>query len=84
VRAVIVRAPHDAATGRGLRILERQSRVMDVYPEVPSEDSGREVRGVKNEKQQIEVRRYDALGLGFEMHKRKVTAITLYPAVAAP
>jgi hypothetical protein len=84
VRAVIVREPHYAATGRGLRILDRQSRVMDVYSEVPSEDVGREVRGAKNEKQQIEVRRYDALGLGFEMHKKKVTAITLYPAAAAP
>jgi hypothetical protein len=82
VRAVIVREPHAAETGRGLKVGDRSSRVMDVYPEEPSGDIPN--FEVPDTNQKIEIRRYDALGVGFELHHRKVTAVTLYPPVNNP
>ena len=85
LRALIVQEPYAGATGRGLKIGDRNSRVMDIYPEDPSEtlllDVPDQDAKVRRPGQKIEVRRYDALGIGFEMHEKKVTAITLYPAV---
>ncbi len=80
IRAVIVRVPH-AATARGLRVLDRKGRVLDVYPEDASQDFTVEVADSARASRKIEVRRYDALGIGFEMHEGKVTSITLYPPV---
>jgi len=83
VRAVIVRVPH-AATARGLRVLDRKGRVLDVYPEDASQDFTVEVADATRASRKIEIRRYDSLGIGFEMHEDKVTAITLYPPVNPP
>jgi tRNA A-37 threonylcarbamoyl transferase component Bud32 len=80
VRAIIVRVPH-AATARGLRIHDRKGRVLDVYPEDASEDVTLEAADSARASRKIEVRRYDAIGIGFEMHEDKVTAITLYPPI---
>jgi hypothetical protein len=79
VRAVVVREPHAAETARGLKVGDRSGRVMDVYPEEPSEDLLLEVPGAGDARPRVEVRRYDALGVGFEMHNKKVTAVTLNP-----
>jgi serine/threonine protein kinase len=88
LRALIVQQPYAGATGRGLKIGERNSRVMDIYPEDPSEtlviDVPDQDAKVTRPAQKIEVRRYDALGIGFEMHEKKVTAVTLYPAIKNP
>jgi tRNA A-37 threonylcarbamoyl transferase component Bud32 len=83
VRAVIAREAH-AATARGLKVLDHKGRVLDVYPEDASEDQYIEVRDSARASRKIEIRRYDALGIGFEMHEKKVTAITLYPLVTNP
>jgi len=83
VRAVIARSPR-AGTERGLKILDRQGRVLDVYPEDVSQDFSIEVAGSARASRKIEIRRYDSLGIGFEMHEGKVTAITLYPSVGNP
>jgi serine/threonine protein kinase len=86
LRALIVQQPNAGASGRGLKIGERKSRVMDVYPEDPSDtvvldvpDHEKSTNMVK-----LEVRRYDSLGIGFEMHDKQVTSITLYPLVKNP
>jgi hypothetical protein len=58
---------------------------LEVYPEDPSDVLVLDIPDQEAKEtrpgQKIEVRRYDALGIGFEMHEKKVTAITLYPAV---
>jgi serine/threonine-protein kinase len=88
LRALIVQEPLNGSTGRGLKPGDRSSRLMDVYPEDPSDVTVLDIPGsdaqVMRPLQKIEIRRYDALGIGFEMHDRKVTAITLYPVVRNP
>jgi hypothetical protein len=81
VRAVVTRVPH-AATARGLRVGDRKGRVLDVYPEEASKDFTVEIARPNNGKRKIEVRRYDALGVGVEMDDEKVTSITMYPPAA--
>jgi serine/threonine protein kinase len=66
-------------SGRRLKISDRKSRVMDLYPEDPSEDFVIDAPSNKDSSYRIEIRRYDALGVGFEMHRDNVIAITLYP-----
>jgi hypothetical protein len=83
VRAIVVRKA-SAGTGRGLKVQDRKGRVMDIYPEDVSQDFALKVDDSARAARKIEVRRYDALGIGFEMHEDKVTAITLYPPVRNP
>jgi serine/threonine protein kinase len=83
VRAVVTRDAH-AATKRGLRVGDRKSRVMSVYPEMASQDFSIEAPRSKDSKRKIEVRRYDSLGVGVEMDEERVTSITLYPPVNNP
>jgi hypothetical protein len=79
VRAVVVRKAH-YGTGRGLKVQDRKGRVLDVYPEDASQDITIEVNDSPRSSRKLEIRRYDALGVAFEMHENQVTAITLYPA----
>jgi hypothetical protein len=82
LRALVVQEPHAATTARNVRIGAHAGKVIDAYPEAPSEDRTVSVPGEGPEKTKtVEVRRYDALGLGFEMLEGKVRAITLYPPV---
>jgi hypothetical protein len=77
VRAIVVRQPHPAMTGRGLKLGSTLGHAMDLYPEAPSSDAVLPVA-----KGGIEVRRYDSLGIGFEIKPGQgVVAITLYPPV---
>ncbi len=86
LRALIVRQPNTGATGRGLKIGDRKGRVMDVYPEDPSDTLVVDIADPEKSKppSKLEIRRYDALGIGFEMRDKTVTAITLYPSVTNP
>jgi hypothetical protein len=84
VRAMVVQSPHRGATGRGLKVLGPAGDVLNLYPEEATEDTRREVVGPKDVRQKIEIRRYDSLGIGFEMRQGKVKAITLYPPVNKP
>ena len=79
VLAVIARR---GESGRRLKITDRKSHVMDLYPEDPSEDFMLDVPAATETPWRVEVRRYDALGIGFEMHRDNVTSITLYPQTA--
>ncbi len=85
LRALIVQQTNTGATGRGLKIGDRKSRVMDLYPEDPSETLVLDIpeKGAVPTRK-CEIRRYDALGIGFEMREKTVTAITLYPTVKNP
>jgi hypothetical protein len=83
VRAVVARRPQ-AGTERGLKVLDRKGRVLDIYPEDVSLDFSIEAANSPRATRKIEVRRYDSLGIGFEMHEGKVIAITLYPPVGNP
>lgn len=76
VLAVIARR---GESGRHLKIADRKSRVLDLYPEDPSEDFMMDANTGKETPWRVEVRRYDALGVGFEMHRDNVVSITLYP-----
>ncbi len=64
VLAMIVHEPRTAATQRGAHIGENIRPVIDKYSDA------------EEEKNWI---RIDRLGLGFDIHKGKVVAITLYP-----
>jgi hypothetical protein len=85
VVAVIARR-HGAATGRGVKVDGDVNGLFERYPEgvtevhdekpAPGETNGRE--------QHIEVRRYDALGIGFEVRGNRVRAITFYPPNLGP
>ena len=81
VKAVIVHDPHTATTGRGVRMHDDLNIVNEKYDKTDAEADVKTVadedKGVKTMR---EVRRYDALGDGFEMLKGKVVSITLYPA----
>jgi serine/threonine protein kinase len=76
VLAVIARR---GESGRRLKITDRKSHVLDLYPEDPSADFMLDVVVAKEAPWRVEIRRYDALGIGFEMHRDNVIAITLYP-----
>jgi serine/threonine protein kinase len=81
VRAVVVRE-RSAYTGRGLRVMSDVSKLFEWYPESAETVS---VKGGTG-KGSTEVRRYDSLGIDFEIAHPKgaranVTAIALYPPV---
>ncbi len=80
LQALVVQERHEGVTARKVRIGDRAGEVLDAYPETPSEDKALTVPAEDPGKtRQVEVRRYDALGLGFEMFERKVRALALYP-----
>jgi len=79
IQAMTVHA-HGTATARGLKIGDSEARLEQPYPERPSLFTldlpfvpGRPAHWIK-------VYRYDELGIGFEVEKETVTAISLYPA----
>jgi hypothetical protein len=81
VRAIVVQEPYPAATARKVSIGSHAGAVLDAYPEAASEDRNVPVEGEDARMgKTVEVRRYDTLGVGFELLDRKVRAITLYPA----
>ncbi len=81
VLAVVARR---GESGRRLKITDRKSRIMDLYPEDPTEDFMMDAPVAKDATYRIEIRRYDTLGVGFEMHRDNVIGITLYPPKNAP
>jgi tRNA A-37 threonylcarbamoyl transferase component Bud32 len=81
VRAVVVRAPHHAATARGLKIGAGARDLFRLYEETPSAMSAEEPptgddAGGKNH---VEIRKHDTLGIAFELQKGQIVALTLYP-----
>ncbi len=82
VRAVIAQR---GQTGRGVKTQSWASEVISRY----AEDATEETRVLVNQATQvvekkIQIRRYDTLGIGFEIHQNKVFAVALYPAVSNP
>ncbi len=82
VRAVIAQR---GQTGRGVKTQSWASEVISRY----AEDATEETRVIVNQATQavekkIQIRRYDTLGIGFEINQNKVIAVTLYPAVNNP
>jgi hypothetical protein len=72
VVAVVVRAPYPSAvTRRGVRLGDDLETVKNRYDRTGADAYVKSVDGV-------EVRRYDTLGVGFELEDDKVTSITLY------
>jgi hypothetical protein len=73
---VVAVISHDrnAVTARGVKVGDSVSRVYDLYPEGGESKDAKLFDGTH-----AEVRRYDELGVGFEIRKSHVTAITIYP-----
>lgn len=69
--ALVSRASN-ARTGRGVRIGSTLNQVIDRYPEA-HRTTTEEVDGV-----QVDILRYDSLGIGFEVRGKSVIRITLY------
>jgi hypothetical protein len=69
VRAVVARDRRDAATAMKLKIGGDYNTLIDLYPE-----GGKFVELPRGEG-----RRYDALGIAFEVQGHQIKAITLYP-----
>jgi eukaryotic-like serine/threonine-protein kinase len=84
VRAIIIHQPYRAATGRGLRIGDSESRLKDVYPERPTIETlpipAKTVKAATRPAGYLETYRYDDLGIGFEVQDKRVKAITLFPS----
>jgi len=74
--ALISSANH-ARTSRGVRIGSTLNQLIDRYPEEHRTTTER-VEGV-----QVDILRYDSLGIGFEVRGKTVTRITLYPPAAS-
>lgn len=83
VRAVVVRQPHHATTGRGLKILAGMDDLYRIYDEGVTEKVPLHPDEDRTGKGHVDVRRSDPLGLAVEIQKvdktTRVTAITLYP-----
>jgi serine/threonine-protein kinase len=79
VRAVVVRKGHRGATGRGIAIGATVGQVYKAYDDdstprteavaLPADEGGGHA----------EIRRYDAPGVAFVIHKGRVSSIMLYP-----
>jgi hypothetical protein len=72
----IVSSDRAATTGRGVRMGDSLGRLMTRYP-----DGGVGDDVTLPDRSHVEVRRYPALGIGFELRSGQVTGITLYPPV---
>jgi hypothetical protein len=68
----LISTASNARTGRGVRIGSTLNQVIDRYPEV-HRTTTEVVDGV-----QVDILRYDGLGIGFEVRGKSVTRITLY------
>jgi serine/threonine-protein kinase len=80
VRAIVIQESHEGVTARKVRVGSKAGEVLNAYPETPSEDRTLSVPDEEPGKTRtVEVRRYDALGVGFELLDGRVRAITLYP-----
>jgi tRNA A-37 threonylcarbamoyl transferase component Bud32 len=84
VRAVVIRAPYRAATGRGLAIHDKESYLKDLYLEKPTsitplDAPSSTAKTAAKSSNYLEVHRYDDLGVGFEVQHKRITSITLYP-----
>jgi tRNA A-37 threonylcarbamoyl transferase component Bud32 len=87
VQAIVLRSPREGTTSRGLRMGAGVADLFRLYPETPTEVIQKELprtSGKGDRATHIEVRRFDQLGIGFEVREGHVTAITLYPAVTPP
>jgi tRNA A-37 threonylcarbamoyl transferase component Bud32 len=73
---VVAVISHDrsAVTSRGVKVGDSVSRVYDQYPEGGESKDAKLPDGTH-----VEVRRYDEFGVGFEIRKSHVTAVTIYP-----
>jgi tRNA A-37 threonylcarbamoyl transferase component Bud32 len=85
LQGMVVRYPHKGENGRGLRVGDKESRLVHLYSsEVAMEDSfvieAPAATLAAQTAKKGKVYRYDALGIGLEIQNEKVTAITLYPA----
>jgi serine/threonine protein kinase len=81
VRALVVREPHAAATGRGV---STHSSVADLYGAYEEEEATMRSESLTIEEQKAgkrhgEIRIYELLGVSFLIHGKKVTAIALFP-----
>jgi hypothetical protein len=83
VQAVIVQEPYSSAvTGRGVKLGDDRDTVMQKYDKVDVEAYVKTMDEKGEEKPRPwEIRRYDSLGIGFELRDGKVVSITLYPPV---
>jgi serine/threonine protein kinase len=86
VRAMVVQEPHHATTARGVKTGADASRVLAAYHEAPSQVNTIRLPPelAPRNAEPIEVRRYDPLGIGFEIQNGHVMAITLYPPAGQP
>jgi serine/threonine-protein kinase len=86
VRAVVVRRPHGGATGRGLRVGDGVADLHRLYSETPSEVSFQPLGAAEARPghDHVEVRRHDALGVGFAVLGDRVAEVALYPPKDEP
>jgi serine/threonine-protein kinase len=80
VCAVVVRSPHKAATGRGLRMDASVADMLRLYPEEHQLDAVKvgTSAGKAGPGGQVDVYRFDRLGIGFEVQGARVVGMTLY------
>jgi serine/threonine protein kinase len=81
VRALVVREPHEAKTGRGV---STRSSVADLFGAYDGEEATTRSESLTIEEQNAgkrhgEIRIYELLGVSFLIHGKKVTAIALFP-----
>jgi hypothetical protein len=83
VCAMVVREPHVAATGRGVKVTGTVQDLFTYYADATPRVSNVKLPQKKDKagEEHIEIRRFDELGIGFEIERARVTAITLYPPV---
>jgi hypothetical protein len=82
VQALIVRYPQRGENGRGVKIGDKEARLVHLYSsELAKEDFFAGASAAAQPTKKGKVYRYDALGIGFEVQNERVTAITLYPAI---
>jgi serine/threonine protein kinase len=72
----VVSSDRGAATARGVRVGDTFGKLLRLYPKG---GVGRDV--LLADKSNVEVRRYDALGVAFELRSGLVAGITMYPPV---
>jgi tRNA A-37 threonylcarbamoyl transferase component Bud32 len=83
VRGVVVRGPHPAVSGRGVRIGDTAQRLEERYAEEPEMSTFHERPAAGGSPPPAakwgKIYLYHALGIGFEVQDGKLTAMTLYP-----